>query len=267
MRQRAVEMYMELGSESLIDSFLASSSDGTTLEIRKVLVAFANQKDSEVTDELDRTKQKINQDKQKNAEDVANLQRQKDALDKRNKELNETRQELDERKEQLENVGKDILAEIQLLQGEEDLLLEILGFEMAGDVPAFIDPPKSASGLIWPTEGVLTSRFGMRWGAMHQGIDIGAPTGTPIYAANDGTVIFSGNQGGYGKMVIIDHGEGFQTAYAHQSRLLAVSGDRVLRGQIIGMVGSTGNSTGPHLHFETRFKGTAVDPLILLPEN
>lgn len=98
---------------------------------------------------------------------------------------------------------------------------------------------------------------------MHQGIDIGAPTGTPIYAAAGGQVIFSGWMGGYGNLILIDHLDGRVTAYAHQSRL-AVGGGSVSRGQLIGYVGSTGDSTGPHLHFEVRVNGRAVDPLPLL---
>ena len=95
---------------------------------------------------------------------------------------------------------------------------------------------------------------------MHQGIDIGAGTGTPIYAAESGTVFYSAWMGGYGNLILIDHGDGRVTAYAHQSRL-AVSGGPVGRGQLIGYVGSTGDSTGPHLHFEVRVNGVAVNPM------
>lgn len=127
--------------------------------------------------------------------------------------------------------------------------------------PATSPPPPSAGGgLLWPTSGVLTSTFGWRWGAMHQGIDIGAGTGTPIYASESGTVFYSGWMGGYGNLILIDHGDGRVTAYAHQSRL-AVSGGSVGRGQVIGYVGSTGDSTGPHLHFEVRVNGVAVNPM------
>ena len=97
-----------------------------------------------------------------------------------------------------------------------------------------------------------TSGFGMRWGAMHDGVDIGAPTGTPIYATKGGTVIFASNydDGGFGLHTVIDHGGGITSGYAHQSRLGARVGDRVAKGQNIGFVGNTGQSTGPHLHFQ-----------------
>ncbi len=119
----------------------------------------------------------------------------------------------------------------------------------------------SAAGLIWPVQGVLTSTYGMRWGRMHEGIDIGAPQGTPIYAAASGTVIYAGWEGGYGNLTVIDHGNGLATAYGHQSQLAVSTGQTVTRGQVIGYVGSTGHSTGPHLHFEVRVNGVPNDPL------
>ena len=122
----------------------------------------------------------------------------------------------------------------------------------------------SGAGLIWPVRGPVTSGFGMRWGRMHQGIDISAGTGTPILAAKAGTVTFAGTMSGYGNVVIITHAGGLSTLYAHQSRL-GVSGGTVSQGQVIGYVGSTGHSTGPHLHFETRIDGTPQDPMRYLP--
>jgi murein DD-endopeptidase MepM/ murein hydrolase activator NlpD len=122
----------------------------------------------------------------------------------------------------------------------------------------------SAAGLIWPVQGVLTSTFGMRWGRMHEGIDIGAAQGTPIYAAAGGTVNYAGWEGGYGNLTVIDHGNGLATAYGHQSQLAVSSGQTVSRGQVIGYVGSTGHSTGPHLHFEVRVNGVPNDPLSYL---
>ena len=118
----------------------------------------------------------------------------------------------------------------------------------------------SSSGLIWPVNGPITSGFGMRWGTMHEGIDIGVPCGTPIHAAASGTVIYSGWADGYGNFVVIDHGNGLATAYGHQSAIY-VSGGSVSQGQTIGAVGSTGHSTGCHLHFEVRVNGSPVDPL------
>ena len=125
--------------------------------------------------------------------------------------------------------------------------------------PSDITP--SAAGFTWPTSGQVSSGFGPRWGRMHQGIDIAAPTGRPITAAKSGMVIVAGSSGGYGNLVVIDHGGGLSTAYAHQSRIAVRVGQPVTQGGLIGFVGSTGFSTGPHLHFEVRVNGAARDPL------
>jgi len=123
------------------------------------------------------------------------------------------------------------------------------------------DTSPSAAGFTWPTSGQITSGFGPRWGRMHQGLDIAAPTGRPITAAKSGKVILAGASGGYGNLVVIDHGGGLSTAYAHQSRIAVRVGQPVTQGGLIGYVGSTGFSTGPHLHFEVRVNGAARDPL------
>ena len=122
----------------------------------------------------------------------------------------------------------------------------------------------SAAGLVWPCDGVVVSGFGMRWGRMHEGIDIGCAFGTANRAAAAGTVIHSGWLGGYGNLVVVDHGNGLSTAYAHASALLVGVGQRVAQGETVSLVGSTGNSSGPHLHFEVRVNGVAVDPLFYL---
>ncbi len=122
------------------------------------------------------------------------------------------------------------------------------------------DSTPSASGLIWPVGGPVVSGFGWRWGRMHEGIDIAAGYGTPIRASAAGNVIYAGWMGGYGNLIIVDHGGGLATAYAHQSSF-AVGGGSVSQGQVIGYVGCTGHCFGPHLHFEVRANGAAVDPL------
>lgn len=121
---------------------------------------------------------------------------------------------------------------------------------------------KGTGSLKWPTQGYISSRFGQRWGRFHSGIDIAASTGTPIYAADGGTVSYSAfNNGGYGNLVKVNHGGGMVTFYAHMSSRAVSSGQSVSKGQLLGYVGSTGNSTGPHLHFEVRINGTAQNPL------
>lgn len=116
--------------------------------------------------------------------------------------------------------------------------------------------------LVRPVSGVVTSRFGSRWGRSHRGIDVGAPKGTTIVAAASGTVTLSqyGYGGGYGNHVIISHGNGVSTLYGHCTSLLVSSGQHVSQGQAIATVGSTGNSTGNHLHLEIRVNGVAQNP-------
>lgn len=122
-------------------------------------------------------------------------------------------------------------------------------------------PPKKGTGtFIRPVNSRIYSRYGYRWGRMHQGDDYSAPTGTPIRASDGGVVTVSGWYYGYGYSVIIDHGGGVKTLYGHCSKLYVSAGDRVFQGQTIAAVGNTGNSTGPHCHFEVIVNGRHVDP-------
>ena len=142
-----------------------------------------------------------------------------------------------------------------------------LAVMMQKDVPgasSFLEgdtPVTTPTG--WPTDGFISSGYGLRWNGaeFHQGIDIAAEMGTPIVATADGVVTIAGwNAGGYGNMVDIDHGSGVSTRYGHASAVVVTVGQRVRRGQIIAYVGSTGHSTGPHLHYEVRLSGQPVNP-------
>jgi len=119
---------------------------------------------------------------------------------------------------------------------------------------------------IWPARGWVTSDFGTRidpYSAerkMHQGLDIATPAGQPVYSPSDGTVVFAGTEGGYGKVLVIDHGYGVKTRYAHLSEILVHTGDRIRRGEKVAAVGNTGRSTGPHLHYEVRVNGIPENP-------
>lgn len=125
--------------------------------------------------------------------------------------------------------------------------------------------PISRRGFIWPIRGSITSDYGPRWGGFHTGIDINCDTGDTIVASKEGVVIASEYSGGYGNMIIIDHGNGVSTLYAHNSRRYVGDGTRVARGQSISACGSTGNSTGSHLHFEVRINGDHTNPRPFLP--
>lgn len=144
----------------------------------------------------------------------------------------------------------------------ERLERRIIAAQQRSFVPAsYGSGARPASGFVLPVNGVLTSGFGLRWGRLHAGIDIGAPFGTPISAVAAGVVIHSGWLGGYGNLVVVDHGDGLATAYGHQQRIYVSVGDAIPQGATLGEVGSTGFSFGPHLHFEVRVNGVARDPL------
>ena len=121
--------------------------------------------------------------------------------------------------------------------------------------------------LGWPVSGEITSPYGYRvhpiWGTTiyHSGIDIGVDEGTPVHAADSGVIVWSGWMGGYGYAVVIDHGNGLSTLYGHNSELAVDEGQSVSKGQVVAYAGSTGNSTGPHVHFEVRENGDPVDPM------
>jgi len=123
-------------------------------------------------------------------------------------------------------------------------------------------PPPSFS---WPVRGEITSPFGPRHNGFHYGVDIAVPFGTYVRASASGTVSFTGYLQGYGLVLEIDHGSGWSTLYAHNSRLLVREQEEVTAGQTVALVGASGNATGPHLHFEVIYKGRKYDPLLFLP--
>lgn len=123
----------------------------------------------------------------------------------------------------------------------------------------------SVGGFVWPAAGPVTSEFGPRWGRIHEGIDIGGGIGAPVVAARGGTVLSAGSLGGYGNLVVIGHGGGIATAYAHLSSFNVGQGQAVGTGQPIGAIGCSGSCTGPHLHFEVRVGGVPQNPRRYLP--
>lgn len=126
--------------------------------------------------------------------------------------------------------------------------------------------PPEAEDFIWPVRGRISSLYGGRWGRTHRGVDIASPMGTSFRASRSGRVAVSKERaGGFGKLIVIDHGFGYATYYGHASKLLVRRGEKVEQGQEIGKVGSTGHSTGPHLHFEIRHRNKSENPLYFLP--
>ncbi|HUY19045.1 MAG TPA: M23 family metallopeptidase [Candidatus Binataceae bacterium] len=127
-------------------------------------------------------------------------------------------------------------------------------------------PPAPPHSFSWPiVDGVVSSGYGIRHGVMHDGVDIAAPVGTPVHAADAGVVAYVGHLRGYGNVVIIEHRNGFVTVYGHDAVNQVQVGERVARGQVIGEVGTSGHTTGPNLHFEVRHDNLAYNPLRFLP--
>jgi murein DD-endopeptidase MepM/ murein hydrolase activator NlpD len=128
------------------------------------------------------------------------------------------------------------------------------------------EPASAPPVAVRPSDGLMTSPFGPRWGRMHSGVDFATGTGAPVRAAAEGTVASAGAEGGYGLTVRLHHADGAETVYAHLSAIAVEPGQPVGVGHDLGREGSTGQSTGPHLHFEVRYAGSAVDPLTWLVE-
>jgi murein DD-endopeptidase MepM/ murein hydrolase activator NlpD len=169
---------------------------------------------------------------------------------------------------ELQNESKSLAAQdaqlVALIRQQQQAAAAALAAQQAASAGS---RAVSGAGLIWPLHGPVTSEYGYRWGALHPGIDIAPPYGTPIAAAKSGVVIQAGPYYGYGNFVMIDHGGGMVTGYGHQSRIAVTQGQTVRQGQIIGYVGSTGDSTGPHLHFEVRINGSTQNPRNYLSGN
>jgi murein DD-endopeptidase MepM/ murein hydrolase activator NlpD len=162
----------------------------------------------------------------------------------------------------IEDGQADVHAEIEALEDRSaELAAQIRQSQQESSSSPPIPPPSGNGILGWPVSGTVVSGFGMRWGRMHEGIDITAAMNTPVHASAAGRVINAGWLGGYGNLVVVDHGGGLSTAYAHNTSFAVSVGDTVSAGQVIAYSGSTGNSSGPHVHFEVRVNGSAVDPL------
>jgi murein DD-endopeptidase MepM/ murein hydrolase activator NlpD len=206
---------------------------------------------------------------------VERVTEDRDEIEAKKAELVRTREQLEAREAELAAARdskaaalNQVNTNIEQLEGDVSDLQDRISQQLQaatstpGVAPLPAGPVQGASGgWIWPVSGTLTSGFGYRWGRMHEGIDIAVPEGTPIRAAKAGTVAIAAYTGGYGNYTCVDHGGGVSSCYGHQSSYAVSSGDSVAQGDVIGYSGNTGSSTGPHLHFEIRVNGSAVDPL------
>lgn len=282
LEEQAVSSFVNYGSESdeKFQQFIASSNWQELNKISTFLDVIGEEQDKVID------RYRSLRDEAQSAEEAESLAREaaralrddvaskKTAIDAvRNEQIQATREVAKEIEEERRLIAvlrqrQDAFeSRMAALKRESDSIGELLRRRQAGQVPG--QPGNSTLG--WPLTTVrITSEFGPRlhpiYGTerMHNGLDFGASTGTPIFAGADGVVIAAGERGGYGNAVIIDHGASLSTLYAHQSSMAVSVGDLVKRGQVIGYVGSTGFSTGPHLHFEVRVNGAPVDPMLYL---
>ncbi len=177
--------------------------------------------------------------------------------------LDENHAELKTKLARLEEIlGHEHAKEGNMLVAEAELIGDI---RAAQAVRSSLARGVSRTGFIWPLNGAINSYYGYRWGRMHNGIDIDGSTGDPVIASKEGIVILASSYSGYGNTVIVDHGGGVATLYAHLSDFEVREGESVSQGQIVGDVGCSGSCTGDHLHFEVRVNGSPRDPLDFLP--
>jgi murein DD-endopeptidase MepM/ murein hydrolase activator NlpD len=242
------------------------AADLTTATRREALLATIASSHSDVLDRLNGLEIDLVDAQQRAVAAREAVEAERAAVQARLEEYRATLAEQQRLEGELARRIETVQAEVEALAEEEAGIQAALA--RASQAPTgpggSVDLPPSEAGLIWPTSGPVTSPYGQRWGRLHAGIDIGAPSGQAIYASAAGTVI-SGCGGGYGNCVMIDHGNGMVTLYAHQTSVYVSGGQTVSQGQNIGTIGCTGSCTGPHLHFETRINGSPYDPLTYLP--
>jgi murein DD-endopeptidase MepM/ murein hydrolase activator NlpD len=268
--EAAIRAYVHPGGDTLLE--IVRSKDLGEASRRQALLSHVVSSDRDIVDQMRATRQdeQFERENLSKARDVA-VDRRKAAAEKLS-QLEKARNDQVRLKDALEARIAQVTSEVAALSREEATLSALIRARQlpaeASDTPARGGSGAakvSGSGVAWPTTGSLTSGFGYRWGALHAGVDIANGVGTPIRAAKAGTIILAGWNGGYGNCIVIDHGGGFTTLYGHMTRLRASEGQRVSQGDVIGDMGSTGNSTGSHLHFETRVNGSPQDPQRYLP--
>jgi murein DD-endopeptidase MepM/ murein hydrolase activator NlpD len=269
MNRRMVALYESDPPDEL--SFLLASQSFSDLVDGVDYVRLIARRDREIVNEVGTAKLEVTVARTETRHARNNVRRQAEIVAVRVRQVRALRDELVASKGQLEvarerkKISLDKLTAAERADAEEIDALQAVSADLAAKIRAAQAHSSvqhvSGAGFIWPVNAPITSPFGWRWGRMHEGIDLGAAYGSPIAAAASGVVIYAGWEGGYGNLTVIDHGGGLATAYGHQSRIAVSVGQSVAQGEIIGYVGSTGHSTGPHLHFEVRVNGQAVDPL------
>lgn len=271
LRERLVAIY-ETGSPDLL-SVILNSADLAEIASQTEYLNLIQETDEAIAGRVRDLRDEAGDQVEDQRELRARIAAAREQIATREAELEDTRLDLEDQQGQLLSAResrREALAALDeresVLEGDvSDLQAEIqaqLGALTTG--PYTSAPTSSPGSFIWPVEGTLTSNFGYRWGRQHEGIDIAAAEGTPIWAAASGTVVLQQSEyesGGYGNYTCLDHGGGLSTCYAHQSAFNVSPGQQVSQGEVIGLVGNTGHSFGAHLHFEVRVGGVAQNPL------
>jgi murein DD-endopeptidase MepM/ murein hydrolase activator NlpD len=270
LERRVVEIYIQDRPDAV--SFVLSSRSLTDLVEEIEYLNDLGRQDDRIAGEVERAKVQMRETRERTRQTRVRVAATTKIVADRTAEQRVVRDRLVASRDQLaaaRSLKRDALGVVRsdkeaFLHEVEGLLAQSAALAariQAAQAAAPTTQASSGSGFIWPVNGVLTSGFGWRWGRMHEGIDIAVPSGTPVVASAGGTVVVAGWMGGYGNLVVVDHGGGIATAYGHNTSVAAAVGQSVGQGQVIAYSGSTGHSTGPHVHFEVRVNGAAVDPL------
>ena len=270
--QRLVNIYVQ-GDPSTVDVLLESKSFDDVISQIDYLGAIAKQ-DKSIAHAVATTKHKVAKARAKTRAARAQVRTEQKVLQGRAQQVELLRAQLVSSQGKLSGARsaksgalaatrKAISEEV----GESQALAAAsaaLAARLSGTGDGSPAAPGDAPHFIWPVSGPITSPFGMRWGTLHPGIDIGVPSNTPVHAAAAGKVVWCGWMSGYGNLVMIDHGGGYATAYGHNTRVAVTCGEEVAQGRVVAYSGCTGFCTGPHVHFEVRVNGAPVDPLTYL---
>jgi murein DD-endopeptidase MepM/ murein hydrolase activator NlpD len=266
LNERLRAMYKS--GETGILEVLLGSSDITELISNLDMIQLIYSNDQKVLEQMKTQYSAIEDEKNTLEKLQEQLKEQQNEKKQRESELESKKADVEELEQQVAQDNEALEAQIDELNKEaQQITSEIQQGEIEASTSS--DSTYSGSTMLWPVPSShrITSEYGNRYHPIlhvykfHSGIDIGASQGSQILAANDGTVIYASTKGGYGNCVMIDHGGGVVTLYGHCSKLLVSTGEKVTRGQNIALVGSTGQSTGPHCHFEVRINGSTTNPM------
>ena len=279
VQKRIRSIYKE-GKPNVLEFFFSSKS-AADLSTREFIANRVEMGDRKMFNEYQSVQDVAKKKKAEQDAEVRHVQQLMQTQQSKQKELNSAQQDkeqylkvLKNKKVNLENIldelssdAADIESEIRVAMARAKAEEARRATEAKKKGQTYVPPPKHTGGFSRPTGGSITSRFGMRfhpilkYTRMHSGIDFGGGYGAAVFSAGAGTVISAGSKGSYGSTVVIDHGGGISTVYGHLSRISVATGQTVSSHQRVGSIGSSGLSTGPHLHFEVRINGHAVNPL------